>query len=263
MEHIEILTTFSGSSEQRIQAIFHQLFDDSNNSIEILAYSLQNDPSPIVRHEAAYTLGEKQNKLCIEPLIQAIKNDSHKIVVHEAMLALANLGAINYPESQTTILGQLHYPDEDVVDTAEIALQRLQMKIQNEVVSTGFESLEKILTNLSPENKEKRIQASFILMDNASTKAVDLLIASLHKEPSPIVKHELIFSLGECIHYKVVPTLVNILKTERNFFTVHEALLALGTIGDKSAEREIRKFLEDKNPEIVESAEIGLERLLS
>ena len=77
------------------------------------------------------------------------------------------------------------------------------------------------------------------------------------------MKHELIFSLGECIHYKVVPELIKVLENDSNFFTIHESLLALGTLGDTKAEPSIRKFLTNNNPEIAESAEIGLERLLS
>ena len=263
MEHIALLSSFSGSSEQRIQAIFHLLADNSDKAIKILSHSLSNDPSPIVRHEAAYILGEKATVLSIDPLIQAIGTDRHKIVVHESLLALANLGSIAYPESQKVIEGQLNNADADVVDTAEIALQRLNMKLQKVEIPTDLKSLLKILDDLGSKNKEYRIQASFVLMDNASTESVDLLISSLEREPSPIVKHELIFSLGESIHYKVVPELIKVLQTDKNFFTVHEALLALGTLGDFKAESEIRKFLHHEDPAIVESAEISLERLTS
>ena len=89
------------------------------------------------------------------------------------------------------------------------------------------------------------------------------MIESLNYEASAFVKHEIIFSLGESIHYKVVPALIHILETESNFFTVHESLLALGTIGDKRAKNILQRFLHDPNPEIVESAQIGLERLFS
>ena len=259
----DILMSFSGTSEQRIQAIFHQLFDNSNNSINILCNTLQYDPSPIVRHEAAYILGEKHNPLAVDVLIKVIETDSHKIVIHESALALANLGNIAYPKSEHTLQKLLQYPDEDVVDTVEIALQRLDMKMTSTALQNDQKILESILANTAPENKEKRIQASFLLMDNASTESVDLLLQSLHREPSSIVKHELIFSLGECIDYRVVPELMKVLKIDSNFFSVHESLLALGTIGDSQAEPSIRNFLSHSDPGISESAEIALERLLS
>ena len=185
------------------------------------------------------------------------------IVVHESALALANLGSIGYPETRSVLLNLFQNSDENIVDTAEIALQRLDLKIANQVFSPDFSSIQKILLDKSSQNKEKRIQASFVLSEDASTKSVELLIESLHQEPSPIVKHELIFSLGETVHHKVVQELTKVLESDTNFFCIHESLLALGTIGDPSAEIIIRKFLFHENPEIVESAEIGLERLLS
>lgn len=258
-----ILINYSGSSEQRIQAVFHFLFDESPESFEVLGQTLSNDPSSIVRHEAAYILGEKANLLSISPLIKAIEYDPAIIVRHEAALALANLGTLGLPESEKVLIKLLNDPNEDVVDTAEIALQRLQMKRSNESISFEMDSITQIMDDLSSSTKEKRIQASFLLMEEASTESVELLIESLNNEPSPIVKHEIIFSLGESIHYKVVPALIHILETESNFFTVHESLLALGTIGDKRAKNILQRFLHDPNPEIVESAQIGLERLFS
>ena len=99
-----ILINYSGSSEQRIQAVFHFLFDESPESFEVLGQTLSNDPSSIVRHEAAYILGEKANLLSISPLIKAIEYDPAIIVRHEAALALANLGTLGLPESEKDII---------------------------------------------------------------------------------------------------------------------------------------------------------------
>ncbi len=261
--NIDELLKSSGTSEQRIQSIFHLLFDDSNKSIDILNKVLEKDPSPIVRHEAAYILGEKENKLAVKPLIDAIESDTHKIVIHEAALALANLGKLGYPESEKILQHLLDHPDGDVADTAQIAIQRLQMKLNSSVLDFTLDNLRSTISDFSLENKENRIQASFLLMDDASTESIDILLMAINKEPSPIVKHELIFSLGECIDYRVVPELIKILNTEKNFFTVHESLLALGTLGDMRAEDSIRSYLHHEDAGIAESAEIALERLIS
>lgn len=253
--NIDILMNSSGTSEQRIQAIFHLLYDNSSKAVDILSTVLVKDPSPIVRHEAAYILGEKENSLAVFPLIKAITSDTHKIVVHEAALALGNIGKLGYPENEKILQQLLNHTDTDVVDTAQIALQRLHMKLDSIELNNDLTKLHSIISDFSPENKENRIQASFLLMDNASTEAVDILLHVISKEPSPIVKHEFIFSLGECIDYRVVPELIKVLKTEKNFFTVHESLLALGTLGDKRADDSIRKFLDHKDVGIVESAE--------
>lgn len=263
MRSTNVINSISGSSEQKIQAIFHLLFDSSDDGIEKLNSILLSDPSPIVRHEAAYILGEKSNALAVPVLIKAITTDSAAIVVHESALALANLGQIAYPLSQKILSDLLNNPDENIVDTAEIALQRLEMKLKKITFSFDKVAINEILSDKSLQNKERRIQVSFLLMDDASSESVELLINALHTEPSPIVRHEIIFSIGESIHHKVVPELIKVLETDTNFFCIHESLLALGTIGDPTAEQPMRKFLSHENPEIAESAEIGLERLFS
>jgi deoxyhypusine monooxygenase len=253
----------SKSSEQRIQFIFNFLFDSSESAITKIGNVLLLDPSPIVRHEAAYILGEKNNESAIPYLTQAIENDNNKIVIHESALALANLGNICLPAGKDILSSLLKSFDENIKDTAEIALQRLELKTSKNVFSPSIEECKTIILDFSPQKREKRIQSAFKLMEDASSESVEFLIQALQKEPSPIVKHELIFCLGECIYYKVIPAFLRLLEEEKNFFVVHETLLALGTLGEPSTENSMRKFLTHSDPDIVESAEIGLERLLS
>ncbi len=113
------------------------------------------------------------------------------------------------------------------------------------------------------ETKENRIQASFALMNDGSDEAVDCLIKALFSEPSPIVRHEIAFSLGETASPKAVPNLIKVMETDDNIFVVHEAALALATLGDRRAEEPLKKLLNHEHPDVAESAEIALQRLLS
>ncbi len=113
------------------------------------------------------------------------------------------------------------------------------------------------------ESKENRIQASFALMNDGSEEAVHLLVNALFTEPSPIVRHEIAFSLGETASPQAVPNLIKAMEEDENIFVIHEAALALATLGDKRAEEPIRKLLTHPNPDVAESAEIALQRLLS
>lgn len=246
--------------ESRIQAIFSCLRSINNETFQSLNFCLQNDPNAIVRHEAAYILGELHDTRSVPILKNAIESDSNKFVVHEAALALANLGNLGYPESENIFQKLLEYPDPDVVDTAEICLQRLAMKIHNKTLNTDTSVA---IQDISNENKEVRIQASFGLMERSDEQSIDVLINALHREPSGIVKHEIIFSLGECISYKVVPELLNVLSYDKNEFVIHETLLALATIGQESIETTIKEFVTHANRNISETAKIALDRLHS
>ena len=262
MHSLQILQEFKGSSEQRIQAVFQLLLDELPDSFNVLAKTLHTDPSPIVRHEAAFVLGEKNSFIGVQPLIHAIYNDPNKFVVHESALALANLGIIGSPHSDKILNELLNDKDRDIIDTAEIALQRLHNKKNKILKNSGISASKDILRDLSNSNKERRIQAAFVLMNDASADSVSCLIEALHKEPSAIVKHEIVFSLGECIAYQVVPDLIKTLEYDTNDFVIHETLLALGTLGDSIAKDSIKNFLSHPNPNIAESAEIALDRLL-
>ncbi|OLS26052.1 MAG: hypothetical protein HeimC2_16730 [Candidatus Heimdallarchaeota archaeon LC_2] len=103
------------TSEDKIQYIFNSLNVYSKKYIENIKYLFYKDPSPIVRHEAAYIFGKLKDKECSSSLLEVINNDNNRFVVHEALLALSNRGDIQY-ESEIEKL-TIH-SDEDVADTA-------------------------------------------------------------------------------------------------------------------------------------------------
>lgn len=116
---------------------------------------------------------------------------------------------------------------------------------------------------LDPQaRKEDRIQAAFHLENNANDAAVDALGKALLTDPSPIVRHECAFSLGETGHPdKAAPYLMKAIATDKSVFVVHESLLALATLGDQNFIPFIKRYLTHPNADIAESAEIALERL--
>lgn len=118
-----------------------------------------------------------------------------------------------------------------------------------------------IVKDLS-KSKEERIQAAFHLENAVDDENLKILCEALKTEPSPIVRHELAFALGETGHPRlVIPYLKEAIENDSNIFVRHEAILALATLGDKSVMPFIEKFLDDKDPEISESAEIAIQRL--
>ncbi|MEN9626439.1 MAG: lyase HEAT-like repeat-containing protein [archaeon] len=112
------------------------------------------------------------------------------------------------------------------------------------------------------KTKEERIQAAFHLENAIKDENIKALITALFTDPSPIVRHEVAFSLGESAHPRLAAKyLMKAVEEDSNIFVRHEAILALGTLGKKEFIPFVKKFLRDKEPEMVESAEIALERL--
>lgn len=243
------------SAEEKIQYIFNALNVNDAEYKSNVGSLLVNDPSPVVRHEAAYIFGELEDESCTDFLIKTINTDNNRFVVHEALLALSNRGI---PESQQIISEQINNSDRDVADTAQISLERLEMKINNQKIS--FDNAKNYLLDLNSK-MEERIQSAFLLMDEGSEDSIQTLIKAYHQEPNAIVKHEIVFSLGECASKTGAKVLAEGIDMDDNDFVIHETLLALSTLGYKEYCPIIRKYLNHSSTEVSESAEIALERL--
>lgn len=119
----------------------------------------------------------------------------------------------------------------------------------------------RIVLDLS-KNQEERIQAAFHLENALNDESILALCKGLMTDPSPIVRHEFAFSLGESAHPSLAAKyLMKAVEEDENVFVRHEAVLALATLGKKEFVPFIEKFVNDPEPEMAESAEIALQRI--
>ncbi len=84
---------------------------------------LKNDPNELVRHEAAFSLGQMGHASGIKALEDATKNDSSMFVRHESAIALGVLGT---QEAKATLEKTLNDPEEPVRESAVVALSNLK-----------------------------------------------------------------------------------------------------------------------------------------
>ena len=93
---------------------------------EVLVTFLEEDPDPIVRHEAAFALGRLFGRGCIigdlalDALCIAAKDDLSLVVRHEAAEAMA---VFEYDRVSHVLEELLHDSEEDIVATARLALE--------------------------------------------------------------------------------------------------------------------------------------------
>ncbi|MDE1769557.1 MAG: HEAT repeat domain-containing protein [Thaumarchaeota archaeon] len=88
-----------------------------------VATVLKNDENELVRHEAAFSLGQMCLRSGIPPLEDATRNDSSLFVRHEAAVAL---GVIGSQDAKATLQKALEDPSEQVRDSAVVALSNLK-----------------------------------------------------------------------------------------------------------------------------------------
>ena len=93
------------------------------DKVPYIAKVLKNDENELVRHEAAFSLGQMCYSSAIHPLTDATLNDPSMFVRHEAAIAL---GVVGSKESKEALEKALDDPDKPVVESAIVALSNIQ-----------------------------------------------------------------------------------------------------------------------------------------
>ncbi len=106
-------------AHRRIYACQELMHLGTSGAIALLGKVLEEDPDPVVRHEAAFVLGELADPAGVPALARAAEEDPSALVRHEAVEAL---GWIATPESERALRLALKDPVSEVVRTAEISL---------------------------------------------------------------------------------------------------------------------------------------------
>jgi deoxyhypusine monooxygenase len=95
------------------------------DKVPYIAKVLKDDTNELVRHEAAFSLGQMCYSNGIVPLEDATKNDPSMFVRHEAAIALGVMGS---KKVRATLENALNDPDKPVRDSAVVALSNLEFK---------------------------------------------------------------------------------------------------------------------------------------
>jgi HEAT repeat protein len=93
------------------------------DKVKHVAKVLKNDDNELVRHEAAFSLGQMCYSSAVPPLIDATLNDPSMFVRHEAAIAL---GVVGNKEAKETLQKALDDPDKPVVESAIVALSNIE-----------------------------------------------------------------------------------------------------------------------------------------
>ena len=93
------------------------------DKIPHIAKVLKHDDNELVRHEAAFSLGQMCLSSGVPPLVDATLNDPSMFVRHEAAIAL---GVIGSNDAKDALEKALDDPDKPVVESAVVALSNIQ-----------------------------------------------------------------------------------------------------------------------------------------
>eukprot|EP00188_Purpureofilum_apyrenoidigerum_P001765 Plantae.Rhodophyta-Purpureofilum_apyrenoidigerum.ctg20049.p1 GENE.Plantae.Rhodophyta-Purpureofilum_apyrenoidigerum.ctg20049~~Plantae.Rhodophyta-Purpureofilum_apyrenoidigerum.ctg20049.p1 ORF type:complete len:320 (+),score=72.15 Plantae.Rhodophyta-Purpureofilum_apyrenoidigerum.ctg20049:140-961(+) len=246
-------------------------------AVEALARAMKMDSSALVRHEAAYVLGQTENAMAVPHLDDVLQDRSEDPMVrHEAAEAL---GAIATEQCVEILLRYAGDEEAVVRETVEIALQRCEkvdsdpaLRVKHDV----YQSVDPVPAAAKPTRSVpelgrmlkdqsiplfERYEAMFALRNlaNGSDGAVYALCDAFG-DPSALFRHELAYVLGQVQSQSSVAALANVLFDKNEAAMVrHEAAEALGSVGTLESEGILRKFLRDEAPVVRESCEVALD----
>ncbi len=95
---------------------------EGEEAVKPISDVLLYDPNALVRHEAAFSLGQMGYASAVDALIHAMLNDESQFVRHEAAIAL---GVIGSERAREALMKALKDESREVRESAEIALINL------------------------------------------------------------------------------------------------------------------------------------------
>jgi HEAT repeat protein len=105
----------------------------------LLVKVLNADPSPLVRHEAAFALGCVGNRTVISALKTAFRKDRSFLVRHEAAMAISEVGS----KREIAVLRRgLRDKSNEVVVSCRVAIQRIRERTAALTTDRRFPPLE-------------------------------------------------------------------------------------------------------------------------
>lgn len=93
------------------------------DKVPYIAKVLKEDSNELVRHEAAFSLGQMCYSTSIPPLVDATLNDPSMFVRHEAAIAL---GVVGNNDAKLALEKALDDPDKPVAESAIVALSNIE-----------------------------------------------------------------------------------------------------------------------------------------
>ena len=103
-----------------------------NEAVNIISKVLKEDVDELVRHEAAFSLGQWGFTSGIKALSDAVNNDSSLFVRHEAAVAL---GVIGSEDAREILITTLNDPSEEVKKSAIVALANLDYILKSKKIN--------------------------------------------------------------------------------------------------------------------------------
>ncbi|KAJ6259275.1 hypothetical protein Dda_6174 [Drechslerella dactyloides] len=274
-----VLCDESANLALRFRALFslkHFGVNGDLTAIDAIAAAFPSE-SALLKHELAYCLGQTKNPHAIKPLRDRLEDPNEAAICrHESAEALAAIGGA---DSLPLLRKYLDDKEESVRQTCELAIAKIEYDLSGKGVTedlqkSAFASIDpapplpssvKSIADLQTAMNDQsltlfdRYRAMFRLRDIGTPDAIDAL-ASGFADPSALFRHEIAFIFGQMSDPHSKDVLMKVLAdTKEDGMVRHEAAEALGSIGLPEIDEELKKYVNDPEKLVRDSAIVALD----
>ncbi len=215
-----------------------------DNAIDTLITALKKDKQGVVRQEAAIALGTIKSQKSVEPLLDIIRTDKYETARLEATKALREISPALADKGLVDIVKKGRGSFEDGHE-----VQSVQNEVIGALVKDGNETTTDLLLDAlkSADDEWTRWAIVYMLGVIHKASALDTMLAEL-KNPSYVIRKEVVTRLGGFKDRKTVEPLIAILENREEAVSIRAAVAAsLNALRDERAAPALREALNDEN----------------
>lgn len=260
----------------RMRALFALKSRGGPAAVHTLARSMREDASVLVKHEAAYCLGQMRDARALPALEAALRDGAEDVIVrHEAAEAMGAIG----DKGVLPVLEEFAHDSlpQEVRETCRLSMALLRCGGEegrgkgvytsvDPAPAAGAEgglSVERLRGTLCDSGMAlfERYRAMFALRNVGGDEAVLALCEGMRSDSaSALFRHEVAFVLGQMQSPASVETLAASLRDrEEHEMVRHEAAEALGSIATPESEKVLMEYRADENDVVRESVAVALD----
>jgi deoxyhypusine monooxygenase len=266
-----VLLSKKSNISRKMRTLFYLRNECCDESAKIIE-GVFSDVSVLLRHEAAYVLGQMRRPLSKTILLRLLQDEEeNEIVRHEAGEALGNY---RDPSLLAVLEKYLNHKSSPIRETCYLAYKKIEESLNGnrEDIPSPFNSYDPAYPLLCDDIQElskiyldpreclyKRYGAMFALRDMRSEESVHILGKGFF-DSSELFKHEIAFVLGQLHMDGGTEGLGRVLESEDEHEMVrHECAEALGAIGTDRSKDILLPHLQSGKEIVRESVEVALD----
>ena len=215
-----------------------------DSAVDALITALKKDKQGVVRQEAAIALGTIKSQKSIQPLLDIIRTDKYETARLEATKALREISPDLVDKGLVDIVKKGRGSFEDGHE-----VQSVQNEVIGALVKDGNETTTDLLLDAlkSADDEWTRWAIVYMLGVIHKASALDTMLAEL-KNPSYVIRKEVVTRLGGFKDRKTVEPLIAILENREEAISIRAAAAAsLNALRDERAAPVLRDALNDEN----------------